>query len=153
MTSLNKVEKGELNKFKVIVESNYPITSIYSNSDARYIKDRENALNDLGLKGRKITQLGYDDKMTFIFKMLINNGGYTVQRIFELMDKSNNAFRARLAFQKVLQTMKSGSKKKTKRKKKSIKKKSKRSSKKKKKSSKKKSSKRKKKSKKKRRLI
>ena len=151
MTVLNRVEKDELNKFKVMVESNYPITSIYSNSDARYIKDRDNALNGLGLKGRKITQLGYDDKMMFIFKMLINNGGYTVQRIFELMDKSNNAVRTRLAFQKVLQTMKSGSKKKTK--KKSKKKKSKRSPKKKKKSSKKKSSKRKKKSKKKRRLI
>ena len=118
MSVLNRVEKDELNKFKVMVESNYPITSIYSNSDARYIKDKTKALKSLGLGG-KITELNYDNKMMFIFKMLINNGGYTVQRIFELMDKSNNAIRPRMAFQKVLSTMKSSSrnKKKTKRKK------------------------------------
>ncbi len=119
MSVLNRVEKDELKKFKVMVESNYPINNIYSVNDSRYNEDKTKALKSLGLEGKKITELNYENKMMFIFKMLINNGGYTVQRIFELMDKSNNAIRPRIAFQKVLSTMKSSSrnKKKTKRKK------------------------------------
>lgn len=161
---LNKVETDQLNFFKDMVEYHYMIKDIYSglnpdgNSwDPVYSRERNQALDELGLKGQKLTSLNYDDKMQFLLKILLISKKYTIQQIFELMDKSTDGVRVRFAFQKVLQTMKSSSKKKkTKRKKKSSKKKkskrkSKRSSKKKK--SKRSSKKKKKSSKKKRRLI
>ena len=161
---LNKVEMDQLTFFKDMVEGHYMIKDIYSglNPDGKawdpvYSRERNQALDELGLKGKKINSLNYDNKMQFLLKILLISKKYTIQQIFEFMNKSTDGIRVRFAFQKVLQTMKSGSKKKTKRKKKSSKKKkSKRKSKKKKKSSKKKnksSKKKNKSSKKKRRLI
>lgn len=130
---LNKVEKDQLTVFKDMVEGYYMIKSIYTGKnnppgkkipdhklevDPIYIRDRNQALKDVGLGGRKLTELNYDDKMKFLFRILINTKVYNIQKIFEMMDKSNDAVRPRMAFQKVLMTLKSSAKKKTKRKKK-----------------------------------
>jgi len=133
---LNKVEKDQLTFFKDMVEGHYMIKSIYTGTnnppgkkipdhqlvvDPIYVRDRNQALKELGLAGRKITELNYDNKMMFLFKILINSRAYTIQGIFERMNKSKDSIRPRLAFQKVLMTMKTSSKKKTKRKKKGTK--------------------------------
>ena len=133
---LNKVEKDQLTVFKDMVEGYYMIKSIYTainnppgkkipdhqlGVDPVYIRDRNQALKDVGLGGRKLTELNYDDKMKFLFRILINSRIYTIQQIFERMNKSSEAVRPRMAFQKVLMTLKSSAKKKTKRKKKGTK--------------------------------
>jgi len=160
MSILNSVERSQLEFFKDMVEGNYMIKDIYSgvNSggklvDPIYIRDRDKSLTDIGMSGRKLNDLNYLDKMQFIFKILVVSRYYTIQQIFQLINKTPDANQVRFAFQKVLQTMKSGSRKKNKTKTKKKRRSSKNKTKKKKKSSKKKTSKKKKKYKKKRKII
>ena len=125
MPSLNSIERSQLQFYKDMIEFNYPPGKIdlYSGYmgtsvvvDPVYNRHKTEALAKLGLKGMRVNNLNYLDKMQFIFKVLLLSRKFTIMQIFETMDKTEKATQVRFAFQKVLQTIKSG-KSKTKRKK------------------------------------
>ncbi len=99
---LNKVEKDKLQEYIDIVKGYYSIKDIYSGKNIKndepnseYIKQKNRILKEINL-GSKLDNFNYDNKMIFLFKILLDINKYSIPELIENIDGSTKRIKSAL---------------------------------------------------------